>query len=489
MAIKEQKKARIYKELDKILDNLDKQSRSGEKIHEVELHLFHSLLALGLLLLKHYIGLVRQIRKSKGKPVDSTGKKMRNKGRRSCQYFSLFGRIEIDRIKYYSKADKTYYALDADLGLPKDTYSYVLTDWMSYGSVEMDFEQSVKQLERILGHSLWGMQSSRQTYSLSKEVDTYYSQKDWSEQEEEGTHFSVGFDGKGIPIIRSETDRAKESTSVRLGKGKKRGVKKEATVSVSSSFTAKKRSAEEIITALFHKEQPVLESPKVVKHQWHEHKHVRAFLSDKVKAISYGIDNVLKRDQTKSKPLIVLIDGDRALEKAVLRVVKEKGIADRMEACILDFIHVLEYVWKVANAKLGEKNPDREAWVERQARLLLNSQTDKVLEEWRAIKKEKKLKPTQALNLKKAITYLSNHKHMVKYKTYLRRGYPITTGAVESACGHFIKSRMERNAMHWGKKGAQEMMNIRAIKKNDDWDDYLEKFIEKEQKQLYPELN
>ena len=91
--------------------------------------------------------------------------------------------------------------------------------------------------------------------------------------------------------------------------------------------------------------------------------------------------------------------------------------------------------------------------------------------------------------MKRAITYLSNHKHMVKYKTYLQRGYPITTGAVESACGHFIKSRMERNAMHWGKKGAQEMMNIRAIKKNNDWDDYLADFIKQEQKQLYPELN
>jgi len=32
-------------------------------------------------------------------------------------------------------------------------------------------------------------------------------------------------------------------------------------------------------------------------------------------------------------------------------------------------------------------------------------------------------------------------------------------------------------------------MNIRAIKKNNDWDDYLDGFIEQEQKQLYPRLN
>ena len=63
---------------------------------------------------------------------------------------------------------------------------------------------------------------------------------------------------------------------------------------------------------------------------------------------------------------------------------------------------------------------------------------------------------------------------MIDYKTYLEKGYPITTGAVESACGHFIKSRMDRNAMHWGKKGAQDMLNIRAIKKNQNWQEFLD---------------
>lgn len=488
MGLKEQKKEKIRKELEEIMIGLEKDSKKGQRLNEVELSLFRSLLQLGLQLLNYYIHLVSELTILKGIPQDSQGKKMHNKGILSSPYFSLFGRTKVSRIKYYSKTDKTYYALDEALGLPKDSYSYVLTDWMSYGAVEMDFDQSVKQLERILGHPLWGIQSSRQTYHLSKEVEPYYENKDW-ENQEEGTHFSLGYDGKGIPIKRSETERAKENVSTRLSKGQKRGVKKEATLSVSSSFTAKKRSVEEIISALFHKEEVVVKDEPRPKYQWHEHKHVRAFLSDKVKAIEYGIDNILKRDLTNTKGIVVLIDGDRALEQATLKIIKEKGLSKRLEACILDFIHLLEYVWTVANAKLGEKSEEREAWVERQARLLLNSQTDKVLTEWKAIPEEQDLKTTQAYNIKRAITYLTNHKHMVKYKTYLQRGFPITTGAVESACGHFVKSRMERNGMHWGKKGAQEMLNIRAIKKNNDWEEYLDLYIEKEQKQLYPGLN
>ena len=51
---------------------------------------------------------------------------------------------------------------------------------------------------------------------------------------------------------------------------------------------------------------------------------------------------------------------------------------------------------------------------------------------------------------------------MVDYKVYLEKGYPITTGAIESACGHFVKARMERGAMHWGKQGAQNILDIRV---------------------------
>ena len=221
------------------------------------------------------------------------------------------------------------------------------------------------------------------------------------------------------------------------------------------------------------------------KHKWHEEKHVRAFLSDKPRAIEYGIENLLERDTSGTKPIIILIDGDRALRKAVEQVVKKHQITPRVKAYILDFIHVVEYLWKVANAYKGEKDEGREDWVKTQAELLLKSQVQSVIAECRRIQKLKQYTPTQMENINKAITYFENHIDMMKYKTYLLRGYPITTGAVESACGHFVKSRMQRNAMHWGKEGAQNMLNIRAVKKNGDWDVYINEFIKVDQSRLY----
>ena len=502
MHLKEEKINQIRNRVDMIVEELEISSTKGTNLHEVERSLLSSLLQLGLELLGYYIFLVKQIVRQT-EPIDKEGKKMQNKGKKGREYISVFGRLKIVRRKYYSETHKTQYRLDAALGLPSGSYSYLLEDWLAFGAVEMDFQQSVSYIERILGHHLHGMQSMRCTYHLSEQVESYYEEKAWPDQEQT-THWSLSYDGKGVPLRRSDAARCQESTSIRLSKGKNRDVKREATVSISSGFKARKRSAEEIIESLFSLRSRQTGSRQTgsrqtgskqdrerqgEKHCWHEDKHIRAFLSDKQRAITYGIDNILKREataeKTNKKPIVILIDGDRALEKAVKKAAKNKQISHRISAYVLDFIHLLEYVWKVANAYLGEKHAQREDWVRHQATLLLNSQWQEALEQWQQILKHQKLTATQAYNVKRAISYVSNRPHMLDYKTYLEKGYPITTGAIESACGHFVKSRMERNAMHWGKEGAQKMLDIRAIKKNDDWDSYLKSFVEKEQVKLY----
>ncbi|NER00675.1 MAG: ISKra4 family transposase [Cyanothece sp. SIO2G6] len=483
MELKEKKLGDIRNSLDKLLMNLEEKSDKGFKITEVERHLFSQLLSLGLQLLSYYIFLVNQLVRASGPPQDISGKKMRNSGSSTRSYLSVFGMLKIERHKYHSAYHKfIHYSLDARLGLPPGRYSYVLTDWLAYGAVEMDFGESAKQLERVLGHHLSGMQSSRQTYHLSGEVASFYAHREWSGVDD-GTHLSVGYDGKGIPIIRSQTDRQADSPAVRLSKGQKKGVKKEATISVSSSFTPKTRSKEDILAALFQAGPGKVSSRPT--HQWHENKHIRAFLSEKTRAIDYGTDNLLSRDVTGKKPIVVLIDGDRALEKAVRETCRERQIEHRVDAYILDFIHLLEYVWKVANAHLGENSLQREQWVRGQAELLLDSQHELVLGQWKGLLENQKLSKNGRYNIERAITYIGNRPHMLDYRSYLQKGYPITTGVVESACGHFIKSRMDRNAMHWGKQGAQDMLNIRAVKKNNDWNGYMEYFIRNEQNNIY----
>ena len=88
--------------------------------------------------------------------------------------------------------------------------------------------------------------------------------------------------------------------------------------------------------------------------------------------------------------------------------------------------------------------------------------------------------------LKKTITYFDNHRHMMDYATYLKKGYPISTGVVEGTCGSLVKDRMEQSGMRWSIDGAQAVLVQRAVVKNGDWNDFWNFYIDSERDRLYP---
>ena len=47
--------------------------------------------------------------------------------------------------------------------------------------------------------------------------------------------------------------------------------------------------------------------------------------------------------------------------------------------------------------------------------------------------------------------------------------------------GHFVQYRMERNGMRWSINGAKNILNLRSVNKNKNWDDYIQYYIKKKQ--------
>lgn len=487
MSLKEQKQGQVRKQLDELILHLEASAKKNYRLDQVELELFKRLLNLGLGLLQYYILLVSEIVVLRGSPLDEAGQKMRHAGKTCRRYRSIYGELKIERTKYYSYSDRqVYYAVDEALSLPCGCYSYVLQDWLGYAACELDYDQSAKFLQRILFQDFAGMQSSRVAHHLYEKVEGFYKSQDGGKlAEKDGTYLCLGADGKGVPIIRSDRDGPALSTVARLGKGKPKGIKKEATVCVSSSFTPRKRSAEQLLAALFKHDSDTPFESQTGDHQFHKQKHVRAFVANKARSIEYGVDHLIKRDPSGKKPIIALMDGAPALKNQILKAIQQKGLEDRLDACILDFIHVLEKLWQVANAYKGENDPDRQQWVEQQARKLLNSQAAQVIAECRRIQQIKTYTKHRAKNIKDCIRYFEKRIDMMDYKTFLEAGYPITTGAVESACGHFVKGRMERNGMRWTLSGAQKMLDLRAVDTNGDWNNFMHYAIEQEQQLLY----
>jgi hypothetical protein len=469
----------IRKEFEKIITDLTNNINTEEAIHSVENMIFRELLHVGKSLYQHYLNDI--FRKSKVQNKEHGKSGLKNCGVVKRELISIFGAVEIIRYKFYDKIDKKeVYPFDTEHQIGASKYSHTLQDLIGKSATDNTFDESVSDVNRIFGLNLAAMQSERIATKMSENVEIFYEQKDYSHQEE-GKFFAAGFDDKGVPIRAGSLGREANSNGTRLGKGQKRDVQRHSTVSVTYSFNERCRTPEEVISSLFKEKKEVKIEP-LEKQTTAQHKHIRAFMNDKEKAIEYGFNQILKRNGGTSKPIVVLIDGDRGLEHAVNRVAERMKLTDRIDAKVLDFIHVTEYVWKAANVHFGEKNSKRETWVKQQSKLLLESETEKVIETLNALLQEHQGKSGKLRDLESVIRYFTNHKHMMNYAYYLKNGYPISTGAVESACGHFVQNRMQRNGMHWSPNGAQNMLNLRAVNKNDEWDEFMKFYIEEDYK-------
>ena len=74
----------------------------------------------------------------------------------------------------------------------------------------------------------------------------------------------------------------------------------------------------------------------------------------------------------------------------------------------------------------------------------------------------------------------------MRYDEYLSKGYPIASGAIEGACRHLVKDRLERTGMRWVREGAQSMLNLRSLWINGEWDDYQQHYVKAQLANLYP---
>ena len=379
--------------------------------------------------------------------------------------------ITIRRRKYYSPQTGSYYPLDAQLNLPQGRHSYLLQDWIARGATSEAFEPSLALLNEILGQDFKAMTAQRITQRRGAQVEAYYGHN--PPVETEGTILGVSFDGKGVPILKAERGGATEEPA-RLMKGQKRGTKKQATVSVSFSFDPAVRTPEEVAKSLHRRwsedEKQARKRARThhrgrdqLKPRQAQYVHKRAFLGPQTKALGYGMEDLKGRDPQASKPIIVLIDGHRGLVAGVPKALSAVGLS--AAAVILDIVHVSEYLWKAATALLGEQSPEREGWVYQRLLLLLESRVHEVIAELEQIEAPPK-------GVVEAVRYFRNHRHMMDYKRYLRCGYPISTGLVEGCCGHLVKDRMEGSGMRWSRAGAQHVLDLRAVDKNGDWEDF-----------------
>jgi hypothetical protein len=482
------------------------QSAGKVELHVAEQVIFNKLLQLGLCFIKEYVRNSCPFHDPQAPPVAKDGSVPAYKGTSTRSYFSIFGEFKIERARYLTASGRYWQPLDHRLNLPTEKYSYLLQKWLQTGCTETNYHEAANHFNEIFGFSFRPNALRRITDQVSDEVAPFYDENAAPSRESEGPCIGISADGKGVRIIKSDRDKLdkftaseSEAQKPRLGRGEKNGKKKEAVVTADFSFFPQAREPEEIVKALLkkftHEEREQEKRARQLRRENNEpepraalNKHLRAFFDGKAKAADYLMQRIQKRDPDQQKPVVVLVDGAPSLEKNLNKALDEYGITDRVAAFLLDIIHVTEYLWKAGTALHGEQGSKRVEWVETKLRALLKSDVDTVIKGLKiSISKNEKLSRSKREKIQTVITYFENHRHMMDYKAALEKGYPIATGLVESACCSLVKDRMEQSGMRWSIEGAKSILELRAVKKNNDWELFWKTFIRSQAQKCYPD--
>ena len=379
-------------------------------------------------------------------------------------YFSIFGKIKIPRTSYWKKDEEMIMPLDAQANIPKNSYSYLLQDWMNHLCIKNSFKESSESLEKLLGLKIYANRIEDICQNSCMSYDQFYSVKEQPNQESEGDIHVLGFDGIGVPMIKKEVAKF----NGRLGKGEKRQKKKEAMVGVNYTIDPKQRKPEEVAQKLVYPEEIKVKTKKTDI----QAKNIRRIASierSRREVITELVEDAKQRDTEHKKPWIIVMDGALNLWDIIISVLKGIDYVG-----VLDIIHVIEYLWKVANILHGEKTIKGRNCVHSYLLKILQGNVDFVINELKQMLKNQKLKKNQKETIKKAVTYFENHKEWMKYDYYLEMGYPIGSGVVESSCGHTVKDRMEGTGRRWSIEGAEAILLLRSVYTSKDWETYWE---------------
>lgn len=167
-------------------------------------------------------------------------------------------------------------------------------------------------------------------------------------------------DGKGIvmrpgslrPGTAARAARASAKLATRLSPGEKHGRKRMAEIVAVYDLDPAPRTAEDIIPTRRRSPQdtPARRPGPVVTGTW-----LAANVTDDIPAVIAAMfDEAERRDPAHERTWVALVDGNRQQIDTIRDQATARGVTVTV---VIDFVHVLEYLWKAAWTVLLPRRP------------------------------------------------------------------------------------------------------------------------------------
>ena len=142
---------------------------------------------------------------------------------------------------------------------------------------------------------------------------------------------------------------------------------------------------------------------------------------------------------------------------------------------ILDWCHAAEYLSKAGQAAFGAGTAEASEWLGRQLHELKHGEPEGLLENLRGLCRELEdsgegdggaLKIVQT-----GLGYLEKRRDQIRYAEFQAQGYPIGSGAVESANKLVVEARLKGSGMHWARQNVDPMLALRTVVCSGRWEE------------------
>jgi len=239
-------------------------------------------------------------------------------------------------------------------------------------------------------------------------------------------------DAKGI-VMRPEALRAataKTATSrklaTRLSKGEKTGRKRMAEVVAVYHCTPAPRTPADVIGPPGAERDRRRAGPKAAGKWLHA-----SVTDDTATVITAMFDQADQHDPYRQRTTVALVDGNTHQIDTIRATARARG---RPVTIVVDFVHVLQYLWKAAWCLHTEADPAAEVWVAAHANTVLSGRATRVAGALQRQATKAALPADKRRTLDECTTYLLNKARYLRYDHALAAGWPIATGVIEGAC-------------------------------------------------------
>jgi len=374
-------------------------------------------------------GVVRPRKQLKGRKVETS-----------------FGEVNYERWGYGALGVDSLFPSDGHLNLPPEKYTHEVRRLVSEDVTRSSYDEALEVLSERTAAKVPKRQGVELTRRAAEDFVNFYDEGATVEADtdvapaESGSLLIMTTDGKGVVMrmdgLREATKKAAEKKdnklNKRLSRGEKRDRKRMAQVACVYTISPHIRTAEEIAGGL----NPAVEKDQK-KSPRPENKRVWASIereSDQV--VEEIFQEAQARDPHHEKQWVGLVDGN----PKQLQLLKEQATTYGVTLIIiLDFIHVLEYLWKASRAFYEEASPECEQFVTERLLRLLRGQSSQVAKGMRKMATDRGLSQADRKAVDKCASYLLKYREHLRYDQYLAQGLPIATGVIEGACRYLVK--------------------------------------------------